>query len=221
MTFSEFLTKASFEHQMSGGNLDSYSNYIGDDWAGWLCGPSKSRDADLMALSNFDAALDMLGGELDGQVEIRSCSHWACGWFDQIMVKANSSKAKQLFEIKKLLDEYPLLDDSDYSGRQYEAAVEYANQEADSVAETLCNLFGLPKELAETQEMLDLCRALNIEHQLANGEDSALMNNQYHVENFDERCAMDFEQALKDIGYNYSENQAFQLISACFGIETK
>lgn len=131
---SEFTQKALFETVMTGG-IDGWSNYIGHDWSGWLCGPSKSRDSDALARSNFRVALDMLGGEQDGKVEVRSCNHWACGYFDQIMVKLTAKKpVKVLYQIHKSLEGYPVLDEFDFSQEECD--------EADETFRNYCSEFG-------------------------------------------------------------------------------
>lgn len=116
-----------FETVMSLGGLDSYSNYIGHDYAGWICFLVQTRDSNPLDRSNYETALDALGGETEGKVETRSVGHWDCGYFDQIMVKndpKNIVKIKKVLELKEFLEDYPVLDDSHFSDLEHEEAGE-------------------------------------------------------------------------------------------------
>ena len=221
MTLQEFIKKTSFEVLMSGGGIDSYSNYSGFDYAGWLCGPSRSRDSDILAESNFQTALEMLGGEIEDQIEVRRVGHWACGWFEQIMVKATSPKAQELFEIHKSLKQYPVLDESDFSEREYESYYEYAKVSAKSVGQVLANLTGLDEETAESEEMIQVAIELNMNHQSENGGGSALYDNEYHEP--DERNIQDYERQLNswDVQAHLKDNIIFQYLLAAFNIEER
>ena len=115
----KFIKERLFENVMAEhGSLDGYHNYIGPDWSGWLGGPVMARDSDLVDVSNYWSALEMLGGEIDGVVETRRCDHWACGYFDQIMVNSKAiDKVKKLMEIYDSLEDYSLIDEDDYFDR--------------------------------------------------------------------------------------------------------
>ena len=186
------LKSSLFESVMSGG-LDSWSNYSGHDWSGWYCGPMRTRDSGILDQSNFDVALELLGGEVEGRVEVRSVGHWACGWFDQIMVKndeSNIESIRVLLEIKSSLEDYPVLDESDYFEREFDAACEYAEQTKEDIADSLLALIGLDDgsifieseldaELIKMREALrpdalELAYLLQIEYQIQHGEESAL-----------------------------------------------
>jgi hypothetical protein len=65
-------------------------------------------------------ALEMLGGE-SKTVKVRRVGHWACGWFEQIMVKCTALKKVQVLkEIHDALESYPVLDDDRFSEMEYE-----------------------------------------------------------------------------------------------------
>ena len=221
MTKQDLIKKTLFENVMSSGGLDSYSNYIGSDWAGWLCGLTKTRDSEVLTQSNFDVALERLGGEIEGQVEVRSCNHWACGHFDQIMVKADSPQVDRLLEIINELDNYPVLDDSDFSERENEERTDWAEQSKDSIARVLVKIFGLPEEMANEKEMLELGFELQMTHQYDNGNDSSLYDNPYHCDKMDDRDLERYERALtdRDTADHLGQNPAYDLILACFGLQ--
>lgn len=81
----------------------------------WLTVPcGRNRDSDALTRSNFRCALEMLGGEGD-DVEIHRFGHWANGWFEIILVKPDTSAAKIAFEIEDSLENYPVLDEEDFS----------------------------------------------------------------------------------------------------------
>jgi hypothetical protein len=90
------------------------------DWLVVPCG--RNRDSGPLAESNFATALDSLGGESD-TVEVHRFGHWACGWFEIIL--ASPEHTDDVEDIENSLADYPVLNDEDYSEREYTAAVNY------------------------------------------------------------------------------------------------
>lgn len=90
------------------------------DWFVLMC-VGRNRDSDCLSESNFAAALEILGGEGD-DVEVHRFGHWACGWFEIILVKPGSLAIERAEEIEDRLDGYPVLDEADFSEREMEAA---------------------------------------------------------------------------------------------------
>ena len=89
-----------------------------DDRQDWLVLPcSRNRDSDCLAESNFAAALKSLGGE-GADVEVHRFGHWACGWFEVIIVRPCSEAEKEATRIEDALEDYPILDESDHSERE-------------------------------------------------------------------------------------------------------
>ena len=94
----------------------------------WLVHPCvANRDADVLTESNFESAkreLDM--ADPDGSHhEVHRFGHWACGWFEIILVRPTANAA--LYRASQhvdALDNYPILDEDDYSDRQSQAADE-------------------------------------------------------------------------------------------------
>lgn len=106
----------------------------------WLVAPViRTRDSGVKAESNFEAALKILGGESKA-VEVHRFNHWGPGWFEIILV--HPSREREVEDIERSLENYPLLDDEDFSSREYEAACDY--WEACSLREKirLCVKFG-------------------------------------------------------------------------------
>jgi len=92
-----------------------------EDRQDWFVGLGRNRDSDCLEESNFQAALNSLGGEGES-VEVHRFGHWACGWLEVMLVSPD--KADELREIFGALDDYPVLDEDDYTDRRTRAAAE-------------------------------------------------------------------------------------------------
>lgn len=92
-----------------------------EDKQDWFVLPvSRNRDSELLAESNFSVALEMVGGESE-TVEIHRFGHWACGWFEIVIIQPGSEAENKGWEIEAALENYPVLSDEDYSNKQLEA----------------------------------------------------------------------------------------------------
>jgi hypothetical protein len=87
------------------------------DWIVLLC---RSRDASLLDESNFASAVESLGGESE-TLEIVRFGHWAVGWIEHILL--HPSRLSEAEEIECALEDYPVLDDSDFSEREQESVM--------------------------------------------------------------------------------------------------
>jgi hypothetical protein len=89
----------------------------------WIVAPvSVTRDSGSLDQSNFDAALAMLGGE-SGAVEVHRFGHWGPGWFEIVLIDPDRADLVAIAgDIESALDDYPVLDDDDYSAREFEEA---------------------------------------------------------------------------------------------------
>ncbi len=98
------------------------------DRRNWLVIPvAHSRDSDTLAESNFRVTEQLLG-KLDpegGDHEIHRFGHWACGWFEIILVKPNTDCAAEGAIIEGLLADHPILNESDYSERENALDINY------------------------------------------------------------------------------------------------
>ena len=93
-----------------------------DDRQDWLVVPCmRTRDSGPREESNFASALSMLGGESE-TVEVHRFGHWGPGWFEVILAAPAHSEAVE--GIEDALESYPILDDSDLSERETDAARE-------------------------------------------------------------------------------------------------
>ena len=102
--------------------LDSYANYMGETPSkGLLVVLTRNRDSDCLTESNWECALEELGGESE-TVEIHRFGHWACGWWEALCVKAGSEAEKIGAEIESSLSDYPVLNDEHFSEKEQDEA---------------------------------------------------------------------------------------------------
>lgn len=216
----EFAIKHSWITQMNNSKgLDGHSNYSGGmEKPDWVVVVGQNRDSELLDSSNFDSALEMLGGE-SKNVAIERFGHWGCGWFELILVNPKSLKhVKIAFDIHESLDRYPVLDESDYFDREREYQNEYAENTKYDLAKALALHFGLPESFNNNKDLIDLAYELNIWVQGYAGNDSCI--NVYESRAPDANDLERLEIGLKQIGYQYELNPAYQYICACFGLES-
>lgn len=114
------MSKTTFQHlkKWNGGEtgIDSLSNYIGETRFDWYVCCGRNRDSDVLTNCNFDVALEELGGEQDGKVEIFETGHWACGWVQVILIHESATDLLAIGEdIGERLHQYPVLDDDAFS----------------------------------------------------------------------------------------------------------
>ena len=100
-------------------------NYFGEVWpATYSAGVGQSRDSSALERSNFAAMLKAIGGESETVTVVRE-SHWAVGWVEWIAIHQDDSAAlKTADDIQKRLEDYPVIDESDWSEREDEDAQE-------------------------------------------------------------------------------------------------
>lgn len=89
----------------------------------WLIALGQNRDSDALGRSNFRSMLRKLGGP-DVNVVIERESHWACGWVEFILVRPDSAAHTTAQSIKDALEDYPVVDESDWSELEHEECME-------------------------------------------------------------------------------------------------
>jgi hypothetical protein len=101
-----------------------------DQWCIWY---TSSRDAGLLEQSNEKAIRERLQPFSDGDdpdLVFESHSHWACGHIDGFSIRVFKPDGsitpafEEFCKIKQDLENYPVLNESDYSDREYEATLE-------------------------------------------------------------------------------------------------
>lgn len=137
-------------------SVDRPGAFLEPDHAAWLVVPvGRNRDSLAMAESNFQAAVDLLGGEGE-DVEIHRFGHWAVGWCEVLIVRPDTDAARKAVEIEERLAGYAILDDNDLSAREAEAFDEsWKSWGADEFVSSLVKKFGLGDEDADLLEGAD------------------------------------------------------------------
>jgi hypothetical protein len=100
-------------------------NYFGAVWpAYYSAGFGRSRESDCLEESNFATALAELGGEDADKTVVVVCeSHWAVGWVEWIAIHQDNEVALKIADdLRDRLEDYPVLDDQDYSQREDDEA---------------------------------------------------------------------------------------------------
>lgn len=96
----------------------------------WLIAYGRHRDSDILSISNFESmkkALKELPEFTDWEnvnapVTIERSTHWAVGWIDYLIVNPEAKEIVAHAEkLRASLEDYPVLDDNDFSNREYEA----------------------------------------------------------------------------------------------------
>ncbi len=104
------------------------SDYMGDTFYDYCVGPVRHRDSDDLTESNFHTALKELGDDDGDETEtvfIVRAGHWAVGWIEWIAVhKDDKAAVAKLTEIEASLEQYPVLDEDDWSERESKSANE-------------------------------------------------------------------------------------------------
>lgn len=166
----QWAKENSFQAKMTNNGLDNWNNYSGPNHGEKVMVLSRSRDAEILEDSNFECALERLGGE-SKHVEVVRASHWACGWIETIIVSPKSLKAlNEAYNIREELDTYPVLDESDFCERENE----YQSEFADSVKEELADALAKHFSLKAGKALMQVARDLNIECQCYYGNDSCI-----------------------------------------------
>jgi len=87
-----------------------------------MYGTKLCNRSDLLTESNFECGLKAIGGESD-TVKIVRESHWAVGWIEWIAIHESDTKALECAsDIMDSLSDYPVVNDDDFSEREWEAA---------------------------------------------------------------------------------------------------
>ena len=103
----------------------SSSNYGGQDLSNYFCVLGRSRDSGLLETSNWEVGQTEFK-QFDSGWEVFGFNHWAVGWIDELMVHEDAPEAVLILaaNIHSQLQDYPILDEEDYSRREFEAEEE-------------------------------------------------------------------------------------------------
>ena len=225
---NKLVEKHGWENQMNRSKgLDSWSNYGGENLGNLVVVVGRNRDSGILDESNFQAALEILGGESDS-VQVHRFGHWGCGWFELILVDPKDrTKLIEAYNIIKALEHYPVLDDMDYSEGEWEYRSNYAEESKESLAEAIAVHFGIDlenhdKTLRKCLESLAF--TLNMECQSHYGNDSCVYI--YECREPDDRDLDRLYKCLNEVESNiyYSETAEespivalIEYLKACIG----
>jgi len=107
-------------HPAPGDSLANYLGYLPEEK--WHVVLTQSRDSGLISKSNWEVALERLGGERGGNVEVHRFGHWACGWWEALCVAEDSDLWETAKGICESIEDYPLLDEEHHSKMEEEEA---------------------------------------------------------------------------------------------------
>lgn len=95
-----------------------------NDRQDWSVAPvNRNRDTeDCIEVSNWRSFINAMPNEED--YEIHKFNHWACGWFEIILIRPGSECETVAAEIEKRLQDYAIIDESDWSEVEQESAQE-------------------------------------------------------------------------------------------------
>jgi hypothetical protein len=103
-----------------------------EDAQDWAIIYTSNRDSGLLDQSNaqvIEKALAPFAQDDDPDVVMESHSHWACGHVDGFSIRVFqdgqiTEAFKTYHELAQAMDDYPILDEMDYSNREFEATLE-------------------------------------------------------------------------------------------------
>jgi len=102
-------------------------NYAGADKSSCYVFLFRSRDSRLLEENNFsegwEAIKPLLKNEESG---IHRFRHWACGWYELILIHESESAAlAEADDIAARLEDYPILNEESFSAAEHESTLEY------------------------------------------------------------------------------------------------
>jgi hypothetical protein len=105
-------------------------NYGGATWYDYCQGiAGRSRDSEILEESNFHTALEILGGESEDVVVVCE-NHWAVGWIEWIAIHKDAWDKLEIGErIRERFEDYPILDEEDFSRREWEQRTAWIEEE--------------------------------------------------------------------------------------------
>ena len=125
--------------KVAAGNWQNFECFVWyrdeiQDAENWAIVYTHNRDSGLLDLSNASMIEKELepfteAADEDPDVVMESHNHWACGWIDGFSIRVFrdgqiTDAFRKYHELAERLAEYPILDEEDYSNREYEATIE-------------------------------------------------------------------------------------------------
>lgn len=120
------------------GSFAWHRSYELDDADAWAVIYTSNRDSGLLDQSNEQAInerLEKYADDEDADIVFERHSHWAVGFVTGMSVRvfkpdgSITDAFKEVCSIQAAMDDYPVLDEQDYSQREYDATLEnYSNE---------------------------------------------------------------------------------------------
>ena len=123
--------------QQAAGNWQDFECFVWyrddiDDAENWAIIYTHNRDSGLLDQSNASVigkALEPFTEADDPDVVMESHNHWACGWIDGFSIRVFrdgqiTDTFRKYHELTEAMAQYPILDEDDYSSREYDATIE-------------------------------------------------------------------------------------------------
>lgn len=119
------------------GNWEKFESFGWSYWRSGIEDPENwgifythNRDSGLLDQSNAEAIEKEMELFIEnGTAHHESHNHWACGWINGYSVRVVDENgnitdaARKICELKMAMEEYPVLDESDYSEREYNETI--------------------------------------------------------------------------------------------------
>lgn len=140
------------------------SNYMGADYTEYFMLIDHNRDSGILAESNWHSAIKILNAK-NAKYQIVRFSHWAVGWIEMILIHQSEQTAIDAGnEIERVLSEYAVLNDEDFSNREWDAISELADQICADIAnladnEKLRGWSGIDKMMTRQQICDVICNS--------------------------------------------------------------
>ena len=107
----------------------------------WLVAPLiRTRDCGHLSQSNWDHVIKVLEGSDDedhDDYEVLSWNHWACGWFEMIVVKQGTRAHVLMNKVETSLESYPALDEDDWMRREHDEHHDVVHEHCDWLVQRL------------------------------------------------------------------------------------
>ena len=118
-----------------------FADFADFDRAEYFVTGGQHRDSDTLTRSNHRSILRALGGESETVMVVRD-SHFLVGWVESIYIHESDTAALAIAQrIANDLEDYPVVDESDWSDLQWDEAVQYWESLPIAERVTICQRF--------------------------------------------------------------------------------
>lgn len=151
--------------------FDSAANYSGTDLSAFYQAPvALTRDADTLATSNWEVITEsILDCATSENTEILRMGHWACGWYEILVIDASDSEALECADRWACsMADYPVASEEHWSELQWNTATEYWERMSLRDRMEACERYDVSVFAARRDEIPE-CRSGEIVGYLADG----------------------------------------------------